>query len=490
MDQGDGQRTVHFSIVMLALALGLYWAWASCCFFSFALFFSGGDLARANEIAHLGSLGVCALVTLSISFVPSSAWRHRKAVIVASCALAALGTVLVGVFYGFGIYVLAGASIVLGVGEALVLWCLCRCINVNAGSRTVFMLFTSALVVSGGVYGLVTALGGTGAFALCCILPIGIALCACLARPTHLTSDFDARVVREDGKSPATASAGERGGLLEVLRGASAQRFPWRVVAGFSIFGIAFGLCRGGSFCDTAGLATFFAVHEGCRFVAALLLVVVALRAKNLYRAVVSLGVVAFALGFLCMYSSSSGLSWATIAGVTFGYTCFELLMWCIIYEIASEARMALRVPYGFGRGLMQVGIVGGTVLAMGLQVAGLEEVVWKVSQISIVAMLVLMLTLFSDRDISDLWGVQKAVLSESVDAEVPLSVVLQERFGLSPRECEVAALLTHGRSEPYIAETLFLSRSTVHSHIVRIYAKMGVHSRQEFLSLVESAMV
>lgn len=101
-----------------------------------------------------------------------------------------------------------------------------------------------------------------------------------------------------------------------------------------------------------------------------------------------------------------------------------------------------------------------------------------------------LMLTLFSDRDISDLWGAQKATLSESVDAEVPLAVALQEWLDLLLRECEVAALRTHGRSEPYIAEKLFLSRSTVHSCTVRIYTKMGVHSRQEFLSLVEAAMV
>lgn len=487
--QESEQQGMRFSVLMLTFALGLYWAWASCSFFSFAPFFAGGDLVKANETVHWVSLGVCALVTLAIPFVPPAAWRHRKAMTIGSCALAVIGTVLVGLLYDVGEEALVAASVVLGGGEALSLWCLCQCVNVNAGSRTVLMLFSGALVVSGCIYAVITALDGLWAFVLCCLLPVGMAACSYLVQPTRLTSNFKASSPCEDTASPPTNGGKVHGGLLGVLQGATARRFPWSVVAGFSIFGIAFGLCRGASYSDAAGLSAFFAVHEGCRFVAALLLLLVAWRAKNPYRAVVSLGVVAFALGFLCMYGVSSDLSWATVACVTAGYTCFELLMWCIVFEIASEARMALRVPYGFGRGLMQVGIAAGTMLVMGLQIGGLDEVIWKVSQTSIVAMLVLMLTLFSDRDISDLWGVQKATLPEAEDDGASLTAILEERFGLSPRECEVAALLTRGRSEPYIAETLFLSRSTVHSHIVRVYAKMDVHSRQEFLSLVESAM-
>lgn len=57
-------------------------------------------------------------------------------------------------------------------------------------------------------------------------------------------------------------------------------------------------------------------------------------------------------------------------------------------------------------------------------------------------------------------------------------------RSGLSSREEEVAALLLAGRNVPAIAEMLCISQSTVHTHVKRIYEKMGVHSRQELIDL------
>ncbi len=57
----------------------------------------------------------------------------------------------------------------------------------------------------------------------------------------------------------------------------------------------------------------------------------------------------------------------------------------------------------------------------------------------------------------------------------------------LSRRETDVFALIARGRSLPYIAETLVLSENTVRSHTRRVYAKLGVHSKQELLDLVEN---
>ena len=48
--------------------------------------------------------------------------------------------------------------------------------------------------------------------------------------------------------------------------------------------------------------------------------------------------------------------------------------------------------------------------------------------------------------------------------------------------------LLAAGRSAPFIAETLYVETSTAKSHIARIYSKLGVHTRQELLNLVEDA--
>lgn len=59
---------------------------------------------------------------------------------------------------------------------------------------------------------------------------------------------------------------------------------------------------------------------------------------------------------------------------------------------------------------------------------------------------------------------------------------------GLSPREAEVFALLVKGRSAPFIRDELSISLNTVNSHIKHIYTKLGVHSRQELIDLVNRA--
>lgn len=59
---------------------------------------------------------------------------------------------------------------------------------------------------------------------------------------------------------------------------------------------------------------------------------------------------------------------------------------------------------------------------------------------------------------------------------------------GLTVREREVLELLMRGRTGAYIAETLVISESTARGHVRRLYTKLGVHSRQELIDLVERA--
>lgn len=63
----------------------------------------------------------------------------------------------------------------------------------------------------------------------------------------------------------------------------------------------------------------------------------------------------------------------------------------------------------------------------------------------------------------------------------------LAERYGLSSRESDVFVLLARGYGRRYIADELFIAEGTVSTHINRIYSKMGVHTKQEFLNLVQA---
>lgn len=62
----------------------------------------------------------------------------------------------------------------------------------------------------------------------------------------------------------------------------------------------------------------------------------------------------------------------------------------------------------------------------------------------------------------------------------------IASEFSLTPREAEVFAMLARGRDRAYIEEALVVSRNTVKAHVKHVYAKLGIHSHQELLDLVE----
>lgn len=58
-------------------------------------------------------------------------------------------------------------------------------------------------------------------------------------------------------------------------------------------------------------------------------------------------------------------------------------------------------------------------------------------------------------------------------------------RYGLSEREIDVLALLARGYSSARIQAELYIAAGTVNYHTRNIYAKLGVHSKQEVIDLV-----
>ena len=63
---------------------------------------------------------------------------------------------------------------------------------------------------------------------------------------------------------------------------------------------------------------------------------------------------------------------------------------------------------------------------------------------------------------------------------------VIASKFKLSKRESEILPLALRGRTGERMAAELFIAKSTVDTHLRRIYGKCGVHSRQELIDLGE----
>ena len=66
---------------------------------------------------------------------------------------------------------------------------------------------------------------------------------------------------------------------------------------------------------------------------------------------------------------------------------------------------------------------------------------------------------------------------------------LLAERFGLSPRECDVLELLGRGYTRTGIREKLCIADGTARTHINHIHEKMGFHRNDELIDILHAEM-
>ena len=64
----------------------------------------------------------------------------------------------------------------------------------------------------------------------------------------------------------------------------------------------------------------------------------------------------------------------------------------------------------------------------------------------------------------------------------------VSRKYELSSRQQDVLVFLAKGRNAEYIQKELVVSNHTAKTHIYQIYRKLGVHSQQELIDLVEQA--
>ena len=221
---------------------------------------------------------------------------------------------------------------------------------------------------------------------------------------------------------------------------------------------------------------------------AALLVVVVATGRFNrmgLYR--LSFPVLIGALLLLLFIPAEYAFVASTTAAI--GYKLFDVLFWCVLVEIVHGDRKSAWKVLGFG----MAANLGGMGLGMG---AG-----WLFELLPNAAMpdlpVVVCLLMFS------LVIVVILILPESLLAQFsfheskkgkgPLAFSFADRCAavaedhlLTARERDVLNLLAQGRTQSVIARKLGIGEGTAHTHIVHVYQKLGIHSQQELIDLVE----
>ena len=204
------------------------------------------------------------------------------------------------------------------------------------------------------------------------------------------------------------------------------------------------------------------------------------------------MGLLAIIAGFSLMpLLASSDAFWLSGAVVLSGYTTFDVLIWIIVAQVAYAGMSDGFVVTCAVRMLVSslfcgLGGVAGILLDSHALAAPFpySDSIFVGYLMTIAAVLVL-----SGRDVWELFDARPAVpTAAQPDAQRSVEEALDglaQSWGLTEREREVFGYLAVGRTQPWVAERLAISESTVNSHVRHIYAKAGVNSRQGLLDLV-----
>ena len=285
------------------------------------------------------------------------------------------------------------------------------------------------------------------------------------------------------------------------------KQFAWRIGSAACIIGAADGLARRlYIYTNDVPMDSFHqpGMFFSCIIVFVLLVGYRLIARKRTYRSMYQF--VTFAMAFVFMLIpvfTSSGVLENTLMQTS--YNCFNVLIWLLLAALAYNYRLSAMVVFGIGWGMVSLGVLLGQVVALGI-----IEVVGTFShqQISLTVLVITTITLASymfvlpERKMEDITQARRDSLVPSESASVNQAeresahqvavpfdercAMVARRYRLTPRETEVMILYARGRSGPRIQEELVLSRGTVATHLQHIYQKMGIHSKQELLDIIE----
>lgn len=214
-------------------------------------------------------------------------------------------------------------------------------------------------------------------------------------------------------------------------------------------------------------------------------------KADVLYQAAALFVVAGYLAAIVLMGRDVGWLSTAANGLLYAGSECFDALVWFALALIGARNLSNALAVVAWGRAASSAGLLLGATIGHGVNAVA-DSFVVSVS-IAVVVLLFVSVNLtvlkgFSFQATID--GVESAhdvVIAEPnvIDMKQKCALVSGTNH-LTPRETEILGLLAHGRNGPFIQENLVLSRNTVKTHVSNIYAKLGVHSQQELIDMVE----
>lgn len=197
------------------------------------------------------------------------------------------------------------------------------------------------------------------------------------------------------------------------------------------------------------------------------------------------------------------GSAFASSMVVNVGYALMTALLTMVLADRRARFGLSLLWSLGIVRAVLTAGVfLGARASAFVLEASSQDAFALKVLVVAALAALVVSAWLWT-RDSRPNWSdlmiskldeqrleadakAEDRAKADAVKEEIKRRCEgLAEEFKLSRRECEVLGYLALGWSAPRIEAELCISNNTVKTHIKHIYAKLGVHSRDEVKVLV-----
>lgn len=288
---------------------------------------------------------------------------------------------------------------------------------------------------------------------------------------------------------------------------APVTRSLWHVVIGAAIFSLVFGLMwqMASLHADSFSLVHQLALIGNVIGALFLLLLQNFWKRKINFDKIYRFALPFFLIGFMFLpFMRGTNIIWLNTI-VSLGYFLYDMFVCYLIAEVAYDFKVDGGVVNGIIRGItigsMAFGMFLGFILSTYVNMGFVQLIVISLSTLYLIAIAFLVVRnsgkpnivleeLFYPTEASaekvpaDNGAAYDEALFDNMNVRLSL---LAEQYHLSRRETEILEYFARGRSAVFISETLHVSENTVRSHLRHSYEKLGVHSRQEVISMIES---
>lgn len=449
--------------------MGVFIAWL-CCTHVVSIFPGSVDepvlrntFDTGMRFGDIATFLVLALAASRIGPLSKHFWVNAALIAVTTIGTAVIGLVLIPAQAPEG--VIAIASFATAIGGAL-LFCLWAETYCQMGTMQMIVYGSLSCITAAAVSFLIYTMTEPYAIIATLLLPVASFACVMLSL----------RIVPAEREKP------------------SGVRFPipWKLVALMAFAGLASGLA-GSLLTNADGTG---AIHRvaATGLAGGVILVMVFVRKNRcdvrfLAKTVLPVGILAFAL------VPFAGPTWAFAVSflIKLAYVWFTFFVLLMLANISYRFEVPSLRLFAIARAASEGALFVGITVRRWVQQTELlsnDSFLFAIAVAGIVMILVCTLIWMSERSVNADWGASGISLKDSVhipgerERIIMRCEQLGEQHGLTAREAEILGLIAQGKSRVEIEQQLFLSQNTVKTHVRHLYAKLGVHSKEDVYKL------